>query len=704
MKVSTIIKKAAALLTASAAVICAFSITASAAPDESYTYDAWDSEASAPVGYTAEAIIDGVSLGVGKLNNPSDIFVDREGTLYISDTGNNRLIISSDNFTKTTVTSEITINGEKSPLESPGGIFVNSAGEIFVTQKETHRVLRMDKSGIVKSCYERPESSLLDETFDFLPTKVVESNNGTVFVLSEGYFYGALTYDVKGEFVGFYGSNKVDVTLQVLADYAWKRFLSKEQKSKMTRYVPIAYSSFDIDSDNFIYTCTQITKNSKNELRKLNTAGSDVINLYSKNVSSTSGNYGDLKSSFIMGKSTDTQFIDVCVSADGIINGLDLSRGRIFQYNSEGRLLNIFGGTGTNAGLFSTAAAIDDRDEDFLVLDSEKASVTVFSPTDYTKLLLGAVKLYNDGLYSDAKPMWEELIALNSGCEIAYVGLGKALYSEGDYKASMQAAERGYDREGYSLAFKAQRNIYIKKAFPIVASVLVAVLLAFAVYLFIRRVILKKPTVHKEKALTPIRRIKRCMTHPLDEFYDIKDTKSWSTPAALVILAVWFVVTVLSKTATGFIFNYNRSENTNILVYFASTCLMFALFVVINWSVTTLTDGKGNMYQIFVSCAYALIPYVVSIAACTVLSNVFTAEEAAFYSFVSVVGMLWSLFLLVGALRAIHDFTFLKTFVCIILTVLGMIFVIFLGVLFVSLVQQLFSFVTSIYNELLYRS
>ena len=704
MKFLKMIKKAAALLTVLAAVTGALSVTVSAAPDEGYTYDAWDNEAAAPVGYTADAIIDGTSLNTGKFNKPSDIFVDRAGTLYISDTGNNRLIITSGDYTKATVIDEITADGKKGPLEAPGGIFVNGTGEIFVAQKEKHRVLRMNNSGIVTHCYERPESPLLDETFEFLPTKVIESNNGTVFVLSEGYFYGALTFDNNGEFVGFYGCNKVDVTLQVLADYAWKRFLSKEQKSKMTRYVPVAYSSFDIDSDNFIYTCTQTTKNSKNELRKLNTAGNDVIKLYKKNVSATSGDYGDLKRSFIMGKSTDTQFVDVCVSAGGIINGLDLSRGRIFQYNTDGRLLNIFGGSGTKAGLFRTAAAIDDRGEDFLVLDSEKGSVTVFTPTDYTRLLLKAVKLYNNGLYSEAMPLWESLIQIDSGCETAYTGLGKALYAKGDYRAAMKAAERGYDREGYSLAFKAQREKDIRKAFPIVATVLIIALSAVLIYVFVRCVILKKPPVHKEKKLTPIRRIGRCMTHPLDEFYDIKDTKSWSTPAALVILALWFAVTVLSKTMTGFIFNYNRAENTNILMYFASTCVMFALFVVINWSVTTLTDGKGSMYQIFISCAYALIPYVVSIAACTVLSNIFTADEAAFYGFVSTVGILWSVFLMVGALRAIHDFTFLKTFVCIILTVLGMIFVIFLAVLFVSLVQQLISFAVSVFNELLYRS
>ena len=690
-------KKIVALLAALTAVICITSVPASAAPYDGYTYDAWDNEASAPVGYTADEIIDGKSLGTGKLNKPSDIYVDSEGTLYISDTENNRLIIAADDFKNVSIIDTVVMNGQKTPLETPGGLFVNAAGEIFITQKQRHRVLCIDTLGNVKSCYERPESALLDDTFEFLPVKVIQSNNGTVFVLSEGYYYGALTYDTSGEFVGFYGSNKVDVTFQVLADYAWKKFLSKEQKSKMARYVPIAYSSFDIDSDNFIYTCTQTTKNSKNELRKLNTNGNDVIKLYKKNVSSTSGDYGDLKKSFIMGKSTDTQFIDICVSDGGIINGLDLSRGRIFQYDTEGRLLNIFGGSGTEAGLFRTAAAIDDRGETFLVLDSEKGSVTVFVPTDYTKLLLKAVSLYKDGLYSQAKPLWEQLIKLDSGCETAYVGLGKALYAEGNYKASMKAAKKGYDREGYSLAFKAQREKDVRKAFPIVASVLFVALLGVSGYIFVRTVIMKKP-------FTPLRRIKRCMTHPLDEFYDIKDTGSWCMPAAVVILILWFVFTVISKTATGFIFNYNRAENTNILLYFGSTCVMFLLFVIINWSVTTLTDGKGSIYQIFVSCAYALIPYVASIAVCTVLSNIFTAEEAAFYTFVNAVGMLWSFALLVGALRAIHDFTFLKTFVCIVLTVLGMIFVIFLAVLFVSLVQQLASFVASIFNELLYRS
>ncbi len=697
-------KKAAAVVLLTVSLLGIITIPALAAPYESYTYDAWDEEISAPVGYVAENIITGTSLNIGNFNNPNDIYVDPDGNAYITDTGNNRLVIVDKDYKKASVINSIELNGKKQPLQAPGGLFVDENGYIYITQKEEHRVIRMDKKGVVNECYEQPESNLLDDDFEFLPTKVVRSTNGSVLILSEGYFYGALTFDKNGKFVGFYGSNKVDVTVKVLADYAWKKILSKEQKEKMTRYVPVAYVSFDIDSENFVYTCTQTTKNSKNELRKLNALGNDVITLYKKNISSTSGDFGDIKKSYLMGKSTDTQFVDICVDNSGIISGLDVSRGRVFQYDTEGRILNIFGGNGTQDGSFATPSAIDDKGEDILVLDSENGSITVFSPTEYTKKLHTAVTLYADGLYSDAKPYWEELLRENVNCEVAYVGLGRALYTEGEHLSAMEMARKGYDREGYSLAFKAQRAKLIRNAFPIVATVLMIILAVILVYVFIRLVIKKRPFVKKEKPLTPLRRIGRVMTHPLNEYYDIKDTNSWCLPAAIVILLCWFAVTTMSKTMTGFIFNYHRSEDTNILYYFAATCILYLLFVVINWGVTTLIDGKGNMYQIFVACSYALIPYVSSMAINIVMSNIFTADEAAFYSFINVLGLLWSVAILVGALRAIHDFSFTKTFGCIILTVLGIFFVIFLLVLFVSLVQQFTSFVISIFNELLYRS
>lgn len=681
-----------------------FILPVSAAPQESYTYDAWDEEITAPDSYIATNTVIGNDLGVGSFNKASDLFVDKNNFIYISDTENNRVLKISEDFNSVVEINKIIIDGLEENLERPGGLFVDENGDLYVTQKEKGRVLRIGADMIVKDIYMRPESTLLEEDFEFLPTKVIRSSNSTVYILSEGYYYGALAYDKNGDFAGFFGSNKVDITVQVLADYAWKKIMSDEQKDKMTRYVPIAYVSMDIDEDNFIYTCTQITKDSKDELRKLNATGSNVIRLYDKNVSSTAGNYGDLKSSFLYNTSISTQFVDICVDNNGLINGLDRTRGRVFQYDTEGRLISILGGGGTSKGTFSNAVALDDMGEKILVLDGEKGSITVFEPTYYTKVLHEALVLYHDGLYEEAQPLWEELIGLNVNCEVAYMGLGRALYANGEYIKSMEMCKKGYDREGYSLSFKAQRDIIFRKAFPIVATIVAILIICALIYVFIRLVILKKPFVKKEIKLTPYRRIWRSLVHPMDEFYDIKDTNSWSKTAAIIILLCWFAVTTMSKTLTGFIFNYQRAENINVLYYFAGTVILYLLFVVINWGVTTLTDGKGTMYQIFVSGTYALIPYILSIAINIIMSNLFTADEAAFYGFINVVGILWSFIVMVGALKSIHDFTFTKTVFCGLLTVLGIFFVLFLLVLFVSLVQQFSSFITSVFNELLFRS
>lgn len=305
MKKIQLLNRCILLLLLIAALVSVIPLNAVAAPYESYNYDSWDEEVVVPASYISKQVVDGTSLGIGGFKDPSDIYVDNSGCLYISDTGNNRIVKLENDLKTAAVIDKVMIGGEYKELEAPGGLFVDESGNIFVTQKELHRVLCIDASGNINKCYERPDSPLLEDDFEFLPTKVIKSTNGTVNILSEGYFYGALSYDKNGEFVGFYGCNKVDVTVQVLVDYAWKKFLSEEQKNKMTRYVPISYVSFDIDSDNFVYTCTQTTKNSKNELRKLNATGNDVISLYNKNLSSTSGNYGDLKSSYIMGKATD---------------------------------------------------------------------------------------------------------------------------------------------------------------------------------------------------------------------------------------------------------------------------------------------------------------------------------------------------------------------------------------------------------------
>ena len=63
-----------------------FILPVSAAPQESYTYDAWDEEITAPDSYIATNTVIGNDLGVGSFNKASDLFVDKNNFIYISDT------------------------------------------------------------------------------------------------------------------------------------------------------------------------------------------------------------------------------------------------------------------------------------------------------------------------------------------------------------------------------------------------------------------------------------------------------------------------------------------------------------------------------------------------------------------------------------------------------------------------------------------
>ena len=201
-----------------------------------------------------------------------------------------------------------------------------------------------------------------------------------------------------------------------------------------------------------------------------------------------------------------------------------------------------------------------------------------------------------------------------------------------------------------------------------------------------------------------VRSILRVLHSPTDEFEEVKYRKTWYLPAAGAILIVWFLAAIADRQLTGFAFNRNNLRELNILFLFASTVLLFCLYAAVNWAVTTLLDGKGTLREIFCASAYALLPYV----ACTLLAVVFSRalilEESAFLTIIRAVGLLWSGWLLLAGLKVVHEYSLKKTVLSLILTVLGMLFVLVLGVLFFSLLPQLWSFVLSIYNELLYRS
>ena len=194
-----------------------------------------------------------------------------------------------------------------------------------------------------------------------------------------------------------------------------------------------------------------------------------------------------------------------------------------------------------------------------------------------------------------------------------------------------------------------------------------------------------------------------CITHPLDGFWDLTHEKRGSYAAANTILILTLVIRIMKLRYTSFIFLTVYWEELNIFLYLASVVFPLALFVVGNWALTTLFDGKGTLKDIYMGSAYALTPYILIQLPMIVFSNYITYEEGAFYNYFLSFSMIWCAFLFLASVMQIHDFAFGKALLSIISIIVGMLVIVFLLVLFFSLLSDAVAYFVSLYKEISFR-
>lgn len=96
---------------------------------------------------------------------------------------------------------------------------------------------------------------------------------------------------------------------------------------------------------------------------------------------------------------------------------------------------------------------------------------------------------------------------------------------------------------------------------------------------------------------------------------------------------------------------------------------------------------------------YSLLPYIFFLLIYVLLSNAMTLDEASLLAAIKIIGIVWSGILIFVGFMTIHEFSFKKTLLSIIMTVIGIAVIIFLAVLFVGLLQQVISFFKSVWSE-----
>lgn len=663
------------------------SFTASAGVYDSYTYNNKDEEIPIQDSYVAEKVV-AANGEFPSFLAPSDVAVDENGFVYVLDTGNNRVAVFDDNLNYVKGIDVFNNGGAEEKLSAPAGIFARG-GKLYISDTENSRILITDTEGNIEKILTSPGETAFPDDITFKPERLAADSRGNVYVLCAGMYYGAVMYDAEGAFSGFFGSNKVEMTLSNLIEYAWKQLMSLEQRRKMQRFLPMEYSGIDIDSEDMVYACSPY-ESAENSIRKINPKGNNI--LYAEK------EFGD-RDQFVH-----NSFYDITADSDGIISCLDTKYNRIFQYDEDGDLLFILGRTGSQEGTFSEPVAIAAWKDGLLVLDRKKQNLTYLKPTSFGASVRAALREHREGEFSAAAASWENALKENVNFEAAYLGLGKNEYFTGNYRAASEYFRLADNQEWQSKAFKELRSDWFRQNLAWIFSGIC--ILAAALFALLWK---KSPLHAKAAALAGRVRLPESMSemlgtvrHPVSGYEDMRHNRGGSVLWALGLIAAVGVSMVVRIRCTGFRFN-DYSQTINLLVVFAGAVGLILLFTVANWALCVLFDSEARYREIFICTAYSFVPFIVSVLVTTALSHFLCIDEGMILSLINGVGMLWTVVLFFFGMKEMHQYTATKTVWSLLLTLVGLVLLLFLLFMMTSLVQQIASFIETIYSEISYR-
>ena len=193
------------------------------------------------------------------------------------------------------------------------------------------------------------------------------------------------------------------------------------------------------------------------------------------------------------------------------------------------------------------------------------------------------------------------------------------------------------------------------------------------------------------------------ITHPFDGFWDLIHEKKGTIAAANTFLALFLIIRVLKLIATNFQFIMAPIQHINVFEEMGSLLLPFIVLCIANWAMTTLFEGKGRFRDVYMGMCYALVPYILIQLPMILVSNMLTFEEGSFYSVLLTFSVIWCVFLVFVGQMEIHDYGPGKAFIFIIVTIVGAGVILFLLLVFFSLLSDAVSFFVSFYREIVFR-
>ena len=696
---------------------CAVLPASASSAYQTYTYSIDGYALYSPDAYTAEQTIDAAYMGLDlNLDNPGDMICDDQQNVYIADTANNRIVVL-DRYYKLKFIISTFRNGQgvMDSLSGPQGVFVSSK-YIWVCDTNANRIVVFNRDGSFNRVIEEPESPLFDDNSVYKPVAIAVDKYERLYVVSSTTYQGIIVMTSDGAFTGFIGAQAVTISAW---EIIWRRFQTDEQRENSESYVATEYNNIALNGD-FIYVTTStidegsvagsIRGKSKDgkyaPVKLLNQAGTEIMR--------RNGFYPPSGEIDYSTKSTDasknvptgvSRLIDVASGPEQTWSIIDEKRSRIYTYDFDGNLLFAFGDQGANLlGNISSIEAICYQGDTMLILDKDKKSITVFERTEYGDVLLDAIAAENRQDYTTAINLWTDVLKRNSNFDAAYIGIGQAMYRNGEFEESLEYFEAAYDTLNWSTSYKDIRKEFMSDYF---LFLLIGILALIVVLVLVSKYITK---VNKRIKKADQRRTYweellysfYVMLHPFDGFWDLKHERRGSLRGAVTINLIVVLTFFYQSIGQGYLMNPYNTYST-IWAQAISVLVPLFLFVTANWCLTTLFEGEGSFKDIYIACSYSMMPIPLLVIPATIYSNFAISTEIELLTLLTTIAFLWMGVLIFFGTQVTHDYSIFKNLVTILGTILGMVFIIFIAILFSTLVAKLVSLGTNIVTELQYR-
>ena len=695
-------------------------LSAAGAPYETYTYSINGEVLTSPHAYTPDSSITSYEMNLsGSLNSPKDIFVDEKGNgyIYISDKdaeGNGRVIVCDPNFIYLYTINDFTNeHGVPDTLKSPAGLFVFE-NTLYVCDTENSRIVKFDTQtkeflGIIGA----PNADIMGSDTVFRPVAVGVNASGTTYIVSDQTYSGVIALNPDGSFQAFLGAQKTAVSLAVRI----RRMIFPTVTTES--YISTPYQNLTMDDEGQIWATIIFGTTEEKSLtaaiqslstdatyapiKRLNAKGDDIMVRNGFAMPAGEIMFSDIKS---MTKEVGpSKLVDIAMGPNGMWSVVDSKRGKIYTYDTEGNLLFAFGDKGQQLGHLTSPVAITYCGSDIYVLDSVLNAVVVYKRTDYGDVIDQALMHNADRKYSEAFVDWQDILRRNQNFDAAYVGIGKNLYRQGQYKEAMEYYENASETTNYSIAFQAWRKQSTENSiFWILIITIVLVVLLSKAFGYIGRknkegiVKVGKRTLWEEFLYGFY-----VILHPFDGFWDLKHEKRGSVRGGLCILAVTVIAVVYNSIGSAYLFGGGAGK-VNVSGPMITVLVLVGLWCLANWCLTTLFDGEGSLKDIFVATTYSLVPIPLVMIPATIATHFCSLAEAEFITLALGVAYVWTGMLIIFGSMTTHGYSMGRNIAISFFTIVGMVFILFMAVLFWNLVTRMVSFVTDIITEISYRA